>query len=231
MSAYPLESVGAASTGFHPPALAVLEQVIEGHIAQGRYPGAQLALARHGKLAMVKSFGRAALAPERATCDDTLFLVFSNTKVITAAGIWALVEDGVLPFTDRIARHIPEFAKHGKGDITISQLLSHRAGFPTQDMPIAAWTDHSLMREVVCDFTLEWTPGSRREFLRKRITEPLGIADDLFIVVIRRIPRDHREAQRRYGQYFDIGMQLPLCAGLTRRIFFMRGRSFLGGAY
>ncbi|MFN0306036.1 MAG: serine hydrolase domain-containing protein [Burkholderiales bacterium] len=207
MSAYPLEPASAESLGFHRPALARLEQIINAHIAAGRYPGAQFALARHGKLAMLKSFGRAALAPERALCDDTLFLMFSNTKVITAAGIWALVEDGALSFTDRIAKHIPEFAQHGKGEITISQLLSHRAGFPTQDVPSSAWTDHALMRERVCAFTLEWTPGSRlvyhqrsahwtaatliealtgtdyREFLRKRITEPLGIADDLFIGV------------------------------------------------
>lgn len=207
MTAFPLESVSAASLGFHGPTLAKLEQVIESHIAAGRYPGAQFALARHGKLAIVKSFGRAATAPERSVRDDTLFLVFSNTKVITAAGIWALVEDGLLAFTDRIAKHVPDFAKHGKGQITISQLLSHRAGFPTQDMPVAAWTDHALMRERGCDFTLEWTPGSRvayhqrsahwtaamlieavtgadyRDFLRKRITEPLGIANDLFIGV------------------------------------------------
>jgi CubicO group peptidase (beta-lactamase class C family) len=202
-----LETASAEALGFHRPALAKLEQVIEGHITAGRYPGAQFALARHGKLAMMKSFGRAAIAPERPVRDDTLFLVFSNTKVITAAGIWALVEDGLLSFTDRIAKHVPDFAKHGKGQITVNQLLSHQAGFPTQDMPVTAWADHVLMRERVCDFTLEWTPGSRvsyhqrsahwtaavlieavtgadyRDFLRKRVTEPLGIAGDLFVGV------------------------------------------------
>ena len=102
---------------------------------------------------------------------------------------------------------MPDFAKHGKEKITISQLLSHRAGFPTQDLPVAAWTDHALLRERVCDFTLEWTPGPRlvyhqrsahwtaamlieaitgidcREFLRQRVMEPLGIAGDLFVGV------------------------------------------------
>lgn len=91
MTAFPLEPAGAESLGFHRPTLQKLEQLIEGHIQAGRYPGAQIALARHGKLAMAKSFGRAAIAPERPVGDDTLFLLFSNTKVITAAGIWALV--------------------------------------------------------------------------------------------------------------------------------------------
>jgi len=207
MTTYPLETADAASLGFHPPALDRLARLVERHIADGRYPGAQFALARHGRLARVCSFGQADVATGRSVADDTLFLVFSNTKVITAAGVWALVEDGEVSFTDRVARHLPGFERHGKGAVTIVQLLSHRGGFPSGDVPPAAWTDHALMRERVCDFTLDWTPGSRLEyhqraahwtaaalieavtgqdyrvFLRDRILAPLGIADDLFIGV------------------------------------------------
>lgn len=202
---FPLEPATPGELGFHIPALDRLRRAIESHIAQGRYPGAQIALARHGRLAMFESFGHAALAPAAAANDDTLWLLFSNTKVITAAGIWALVEDGAMRFTDRIAAHLPEFAQHGKGDITIVQLLSHRAGFPTQDIPEACWTDHALLRKSVCGFTLEWTPGSRlqyhqraahwtaaalieavsgtdyRDFLRRRVIEPLGLSKEMFV--------------------------------------------------
>ena len=38
-----------------------------------------------------------------AANDRTMWLLFSNTKVITAAGIWALVEEGAITFSDRIA--------------------------------------------------------------------------------------------------------------------------------
>jgi CubicO group peptidase (beta-lactamase class C family) len=116
-----------------------------------------------------------------------------------------LVEDGLLTFNDRIAAHIPEFAQHGKGDITLAQVLSHRAGFPSQNVTPAVWVDHVEMRKQICNFTLEWTPGSRlhyhpraalwvaaalietvsgidyREFLRQRIIEPLGLANDIFV--------------------------------------------------
>jgi CubicO group peptidase (beta-lactamase class C family) len=138
--------------------------LIQSHIADGRYPGAQIALARHGKLALYETFGRAVLEPSAAASADTLWLLFSNTKVITAAGIWALVEDGRLRFSDRIAEHIPEFARHGKGNITLAQVISHRAGFPGQGVSPQAWTDHARMRSEVCDFTLEWTPGSRLHY-------------------------------------------------------------------
>jgi CubicO group peptidase (beta-lactamase class C family) len=204
-AAFPLAAASPAELGFHAPTLDRLRRTIEGHIADGRYPGAQIALARHGKLALFETFGHASLEPKAAARDDTLWLMFSNTKVITAAGLWVLAEEGALRLTDRVAEHIPEFAKNGKGDITIVQLLSHRAGFPSADPPSAGWTDHALMRKAVCDFSLEWTPGSRlvyhprsahhvaavlieaiakvdyRDFLRTRIIEPLGLGRELFV--------------------------------------------------
>jgi CubicO group peptidase (beta-lactamase class C family) len=202
---FPLALASPAALGFHEPALARLRKLIESHIAEGRYPGAQIALARHGRLALYESFGKASLAPGAPAGSDTLWLLFSNTKVITATGIWALVEDGSLRFSDRIADHMPDFARHGKGDITLAQVLSHRAGYPSQGVSSAAWTDHAEMRRQVCDFTLEWTPGSRlcyharaahwtcaalieavagmdyRDFLRRRIMEPLGLARDIYV--------------------------------------------------
>ncbi len=203
--AFPLAAASAAELGFHPPALDKLRRAIEAHIAEGRYPGAQIALARHGKLALFESYGLASLEPKAPAREDTLWLMFSNTKVITAAGIWALAEDGALRFTDKVADHIPEFARNGKGDITIVQLLSHRGGFPSAEPNADWWSDHEKLRKMVCDFTLEWTPGSRlvyhgraahhvaaalieavakvdfRDFLRSRIIEPLGLGRELFV--------------------------------------------------
>ena len=202
---YPLAPASLTQLGFFEPALANLRVVIEHHIAEGRYPGAQIALARHGQLALFETFGRAAIEDNKPASAETLWLLFSNTKVITAMGVWALVEDGLLSFNDRIADHMPEFAQHGKGDITLAQVLSHRAGFPSQNITPAVWTDHVEMRRQVCNFTLEWTPGSRlhyhpraalwvaaalietlsgidyRDFLRQRIIEPLGLSRDIFV--------------------------------------------------
>jgi CubicO group peptidase (beta-lactamase class C family) len=202
---FPLETETPEELGFHEPQLDRLRALIAQHIAEGRYPGAQIALARHGQLALFESFGSASLEPRTAAGERTLWLLFSNTKVITAAGVWALVEDGAITFSDRIAAHIPEFARHGKNEVTLAQLLSHRGGFPSHNVSPEAWTDHERMVREVCDFTLEWTPGSRvqyhsrsalwvaaalietltggdyRDFLRARIMEPLGIANELFV--------------------------------------------------
>jgi CubicO group peptidase (beta-lactamase class C family) len=185
-----------------------LARAIQAHIADGRYPGAQIAVARWGKLALLRTFGDATIDPTRVpAADDTLWLLYSNTKVITACAVWLLVERGALAFTDTIAQHVPGFEANGKGDITLIQLLTHQGGFPSADVPKEAWEDHDLLRRTVCSFTLEWTPGSRvfyhgraahwtaavliealtrqdyRAFIRENVIEPLGLAGELFVGV------------------------------------------------
>jgi CubicO group peptidase (beta-lactamase class C family) len=184
-----------------------LERLIEQHIAAGIYPGAQIAIARNGRLLLERSFGYAATTrgARGSAHDDTLWLLYSNTKVVTAVALWVLFEQGLFRFTDRMSDHIPEFARHGKQDITVLQVITHQGGFPTAAVPEAAWTDHALLREAVCDFRLDWPPGSRvsyhgasahwalavliealtredfRDVIHARVIEPLSLDNELFV--------------------------------------------------
>ena len=164
---FPLPTADLDSLGFRREQIDRLIALISRHIAEGKYPGAQIALARRGKLALFRSFGNAttepgprAAAPQAAT-DDTLWLLYSNTKVVTAVALWALAERGLFSWSDRIADHVPEFKKHAKGNITVLQTITHQAGFPNAVVGKDAWADHKRLREVVCDFPLEFTPGSK----------------------------------------------------------------------
>ena len=191
-----------ASLGLNPERIERLCRLIEGHIAEGHYPGAQIAFARHGRLAAFRTFGRSRLTPTPiAATDETLWLMYSQTKVITTAAVWLLVERGALSFDDRIADHVPEFAANSKGQITLFQLLTHQAGFPSARVTSEAWADHEQMRRQVCDFELEWWPGSKvqyhgasahwtaavviealtgrdfRDFIRWEVLDPLNLRD------------------------------------------------------
>ena len=201
-----LESADLAASGFRAGPIERVSALIEAHIAEGRYPGAQVAIARHNKLVFTRNYGLARIAPAQPARDETVWRLYSNTKVITAAAIWLLVEDGRLSFNDKVSEHVPEFARNGKRDITILQVITHQGGFPNAPVVAdAAWEDHQLLRRLVCDYTLEWTPGTRlhyhtsaahwvlaivieaitkmdfRDFIRTRVVEPLGLADELHI--------------------------------------------------
>ena len=166
--------------GIDPAALARLYERIEAHIAAGRYPGAAVAMARHGEIVAARSFGHARLAdgstPGMPATDETLWLLYSQTKPVISSAIWQLVERGHLRFQDRVAEYVPEFAQHGKERVTLFQVLTHQGGFPhARAITPALWEDHAALRAAICDFTLEWEPGARVVY--HGAAAPLGPGD------------------------------------------------------
>ncbi|MBV9587911.1 MAG: beta-lactamase family protein [Alphaproteobacteria bacterium] len=207
-SEFPLPPSTPGALNFRARPLAELDRLIRTHIDDMHYPGCQIALARHGQLALYRTYGDARVVPEEvAAVDDTLWLLFSNTKVLTMAAVSSLVEEGALSFHDRVTDHIPEFAAHGKDDITLFQLATHQAGFPDANVSRECWADHAQMRAEVCEFQPEWPAGSKvhyhgrsahlvlamvieavmgrdfRDVIRERVIGPLGLVDELFVGV------------------------------------------------
>lgn len=203
-----LETATPESLGLDPARLGQIERLMESHIAEGRYPGGQFAVARHGKIAHVRTVGATDIGDDPTPAlDSTLWLLFSQTKVIVTSAVWRLVDDGALRFADPVADHVPGFDRNGKGEITIFQLLTHQGGFPSAEVPSEAWSDHELLARTVCDFTLEWTPGSKvhyhgtaahwvaavlievvtgrdfRDYVRQEVLEPIGLGDQIFVGV------------------------------------------------
>ena len=58
-----LPSAEPGALGLDPGRLERLYATVEGHVAAGRYPGAQVAIARHGRLAAFRTFGQARVDP------------------------------------------------------------------------------------------------------------------------------------------------------------------------
>ncbi|WP_296335284.1 serine hydrolase domain-containing protein [Reyranella sp.] len=225
---FPLPPADLGSLGFRLEQIDRLTALIERHIAEGHYPGCQIALARHGKLGLFKSFGKAATEPKpRAAADDTLWLLYSNTKVVTAVALWTLAERGLFSFSDRIADHVPEFAKNAKGNITVLQVITHQAGYPNAVVGPDAWADHKRLREVVCDFPLEWSPGSKvhyhgqsahwtlgvliealtgkdfRDVIRETVCDKLGLGRELYVGL----------PESEFGRAADMHEPLPAGGG------------------
>lgn len=232
MDTFPLPRAELADGGLRTDRIERLLATIDGHVADGRYPGAQVAIARHGRLLVDRTFGDARIVPERVPArDDTLWLLYSNTKVLVATALWRLCEDGAFGFDDRIADHLPDFARHGKRDVTILQVITHQGGFPNAQISREGWTDRDARLRSVCDFTLEWTPGSRveyhalsahwvlaalierlcgrdfREQVRASVIEPLGLAHDLHMGLR---PEQDARVSDMHEPLADGGGQRPL---------------------
>jgi len=162
-------------------------------VAEGLLPAAQIAIARHGKVAVYESFGAAG--------NENLFCIFSATKAITSSAVWLLLQDGVLDVAERVSSIVPEFATNEKESITVEQLLLHTAGFPAAPFAPLDWNDPQRRCRRFSQWRLNWEPGSRFEyhptssmwvlaeiierrsglafqrFVRERIAQPLNLPD------------------------------------------------------
>ena len=102
----------------------------------GVHPALQLCVRRNGHVVIDRAIGHARGngpqdppdAEKVPVTTDTPFCVYSTSKGVTAMVIHLLHERGALSIEDRVADHVPEYAEHGKGDITIAHVLAHRAG-------------------------------------------------------------------------------------------------------
>ncbi len=116
----------APAAGLGPLIDAVVKQALE----RGQMAGCVVVVGRREGVLFERAYGNRRVEPETIPMTvDTVFDMASLTKPIaTATSVMILVERGQLRLQDKIADFIPEFAAHGKGEITIEQLLIHSAG-------------------------------------------------------------------------------------------------------
>ena len=104
---------------------------VDAWVARSAFPGAVVAVGQHGRLLVLKPFGRIDSSPVRRRCrSNALFDLASLTKVVgttTAAEI--LYDRHQLDLDAPVVRYLPEFgAGAGHDRITVRDLLTHSSG-------------------------------------------------------------------------------------------------------
>jgi uncharacterized protein YbbC (DUF1343 family) len=160
-----LAAAVTAAPQFSAARLAAIDAAVEESIARGDLPGAVVLVGNRAGIVFRKAYGNRAVLPTREPMTvDTVFDVASLTKpVVTATSVMMLVERGKIALRDPVVRYLPEFAPDGgdRKNVTVEQLLTHRAGLPPDD-PIELYTG---TREEIFERKyrqpLEEPPGSR----------------------------------------------------------------------
>jgi len=129
--------------GFSPEGLKKIDAFFADQIANNQLPGAVLAVAKNGKLAIYKSYGYLDKTNNRPMTTDAIFNLASMTKVMAAVGGLTFYEEGKLPLNAPISNWLPQFKdmKVGKVDvdgnltsasaknpITVQYLMRHTNG-------------------------------------------------------------------------------------------------------
>ena len=128
----------------------------------GEEVGAAAAVYHRGRKVVDLWGGSFDVEGTRDYTEDTLQLVFSTTKGITAIAVAMCVERGLLSYDEKVSTYWPEFAANGKGDATVAQLLSHQCGLYTVDgdISLAEALDWNTVTARLAATAPRWPIGS-----------------------------------------------------------------------
>ncbi|MFD6356949.1 serine hydrolase domain-containing protein [Nocardia tengchongensis] len=167
-------------------------------LAGRRGNGGALAVYEHGQ-PVVDVHAGSADAHGTAWTADTGAMVYSASKGVSATVLARLADRGLLDYNAPVSEYWPEFAAHGKGSITVTELLSHRAGLSAlpattpgevldhelmEARLAAAKPDHLLGKPIYHALTIGWlmnglaraiTGHDMTRLYRSEVAEPLGV--------------------------------------------------------
>src|SRR3954453_14256386 len=93
-----------------------VRDAFEVNLATTEEVGAGVSVYHRGRKVVDLWGGSFDAAGEQPYTDDTLQLVFSTTKGVTAIAVAMCVQRGLLDYDRAVSSYWPEFAQHGKGD-------------------------------------------------------------------------------------------------------------------
>jgi CubicO group peptidase (beta-lactamase class C family) len=198
------ESVGISNRGAN-----AIWKSIESIYATGMQPGISFVLRRHGEIVLKRAIGHARGAgpgdrdePRVPMTPDTPVCLYSASKAIAAMPVHMLSERKEISLLDPVSHYVPAFGQNGKRDITIYQLLCHKAGIPTVDAGSADIVELLLDRKeilrrlyasapekpghhhayhaltagfVIADLVETVSGQTFRSFFREQVGTPLGL--------------------------------------------------------
>jgi CubicO group peptidase (beta-lactamase class C family) len=138
----------------------------------GLYPAMALCLRRKNVTILDRAIGHASgNAPgdvldayKRPARHDSLYCMFSASKMVTAMLVHLLEERHLVHLDDPVATYVPDFGRKGKGSITLRHVLTHRAGVPRIPPELA---DPNLLAHpeqilsLLCEQRPSWRPGRK----------------------------------------------------------------------
>ena len=144
-----LRPADPAAAGMSAPRLERAASILAAEVDQKRISAASLIVARQGKVVLDRGFG----------CQpDTIFLLASITKPVTACALMLLAERGQVSLDDSVQRYLPEFQGGLRAQVRVRDLLAHTSGLP------------DMLPE---NLELRRAHAPLSEFVRRAMTTPL----------------------------------------------------------
>ena len=187
--------------GFVSPGYEAVREAFAENFSRGREVGAGCCVYHNGERVIDLWGGVRNKSTGEPWEQDTMALVYSATKGLSAMTLAMCHSRGWLDYDELVCTYWPEFAQNGKERISIRQLLAHQAGLFALDEPLTKdlVADVDGLAEVLARQKPAWEPGTRQAY--HAITIGFYEAE-----LLRRIDPQHRTL----GQFFQDEIAAPL---------------------
>ena len=131
-----MREISGIVTGQYAPEFERVAQQFLKHFETGQEVGAGLCVYRKGALVVDLWGGYSDPDTKTLWSADTLIVVFSVSKGLTAMALNLAAEQGRFEWDAPVAEYWPAFAQSGKQSITVRQLFNHQAGLAALGVPL-----------------------------------------------------------------------------------------------
>ena len=199
--------------GFVAPGFEAVRAEFERNFADRGEIGAAVAAYWRGQKVVDLWGGRRAPDADAPWMRDTMVVVNSTTKGLSAMTLAVANARGWLDYDAPVARYWPEFAQNGKGTITVRQLLGHEAGLVLLDenLTIDRLRDLDDVARLLARQKPAWPPGSRHGY--HAMTVGFYMQE-----LIRRVDPAHRTLGQFFREEIAEPLQLDFHIGLPPEI-------------
>lgn len=206
-------TTSTAVHGLVAPGFEEVRAVFERNFIERGEIGAAVAAYWRGKKVVDLWGGRRAPDGDAPWNEDTMVVVMSTTKGLSAMTLALANARGWLDYDAPVAAYWPEFAQHGKAAITVRQLLAHEAGLVLLDetLTIERLRDLDDLARLLARQKPAWPPGTRRGYH----TMTLGL---YMQELMRRVDPAHRSLGRVFHEEIARPLGLEFYIGLPPEI-------------
>ena len=203
----------ARVSGYVAPGFEEVRIELERNFAERGEIGAAVAAYWRGEKVVDLWGGRRTPDGDAPWNEDTMVVVMSTTKGLSAMTLALANARGWLDYDAPVARYWPEFAQNGKDAITVRQLLGHEAGLVLLDeeLPIAKMHDLDGVARLLARQKPAWPPGTRHGY--HSMTLGLYMQE-----LLRRVDPEHRTLGRFFHEEIAAPLELDFYIGLPRDI-------------
>lgn len=168
------------------PELHTMDSIMQRYLKRWEIHGAQLAISRHDSLLYARGFGYADKDRKIPMEPSYIMRMASVSKLITATGIMKLRDMGKIRLSDKVfgpkgilndTFYVNSIRDKRYFDITVEQLLRHKAGFTNyagdaifstryimQQNHLTTPPDHRTLLRIVLRRHLGYTPGTAQRY-------------------------------------------------------------------